>query len=575
MTEPESTRPKLRSRITVEGLDRVPHRAFHRGLGLDDDAMARPMIGVVSTAGETSPCNANLGDQARHAYRGVQEAGGTPREFTTISVSDGFSMNHQGMKNSLMSRDLIADSVELVMRGHAYDGLVGYGGCDKNLPALIMAMVRLNAPSVFVFGGSTLPGMYHGKAVSILDAYEGAGAVMTGEMSRETLDEMERVAMPTVDACPGQFTANTMGMVAEVLGIAPLGSATLPAVYSERAALGRKAGHLVMEILERGGPLPRDLITRKSLENACAIVAATGGSTNAGMHISAIAHEAGILFTMDDVGAVFERTPLIGNLRPGGAYYALDVHRLGGVPVIIKELIRAGHMHGDTPTLTGQTLAEAVAGAPAPDGEVIWSADAPRDSSGGVIVLKGNLAPEGAFIKVAGLKVRVHEGPARVFESEEDCMAAIRRRDYAEGDVIIIRNEGPAGGPGMREMLGPTAVIYGQGMGEKVALVTDGRFSGATRGMCIGYLSPEAWNGGPLGLVETGDLIRIDTREARAIDLLVDEAVLEKRRAALAARPRRRLAGAHEKYAAQVKSAYYGAVTHSGAVDWPVDEVQE
>ena len=575
MTDPKASNRKLRSRITTDGLDRVPHRAFYRGQGLDDDAISRPMIGVVSTAGETSPCNANLGDQAKYAYRGVQEAGGTPREFTTISVSDGFSMNHQGMKNSLMSRDLIADSVELVMRGHAYDGLVGYGGCDKNLPALIMAMVRCNAPSVFVFGGSTLPGSYKGKTVSILDTYEGAGAVMTGEMTQEELDGMERAAMPTIGACPGQFTANTMGMVSEVLGIAPLGSATMPAVYAERVALGRKAGKMVMDILERGGPLPRDLITRKSLENACAIVAATGGSTNAGMHISAIAHEAGILFTMDDVGAVFERTPLIGNLRPGGQYYALDVHRLGGVPIIIKELIRSGHMHGDTLTITGQTLAEAVADAPAPDGEVIRSVDNPRDTSGGVIVLKGNLAPEGAFIKVAGLKVRVHEGPARVFESEEDCMAAVRKRDYQEGDVIIIRNEGPAGGPGMREMLGPTAVIYGQGMGEKVALVTDGRFSGATRGMCIGYLSPEAHNGGPLGLVENGDIIRIDTREARAIDLLVDDETLEARRKALAAQPPRRLTGAHEKYAAQVKSAYYGAITHSGAVDWPMDEVEE
>lgn len=573
MTDPKPR--KLRSRITTDGLDRVPHRAFYRGQGLDDDAMARPMIGVVSTAGETSPCNANLGDQAQHAYRGVQEAGGTPREFTTISVSDGFSMNHQGMKNSLMSREVIADSIELVMRGHAYDGLVGYGGCDKNLPAIIMAMVRLNAPSVFVYGGSTLPGQYKGRTISILDAYEGAGAVMTGELDQQALDEMERAAMPTVGACPGQFTANTMGMVSEVLGIAPLGSSLIPAVYSERAALGRRAGKLVMQILERGGPLPRDLITRQSLEDACAIVAATGGSTNAGMHLSAIAHEAGIRFTMDDVGAVFERTPLIGNLRPGGQYYALDVHRLGGVPMIVKELIASGHMHGNTLTLTGQTLAEAVADAPAPDGEVIFPVSNARDSSGGVIVLKGNLAPQGAFIKVAGLKSRVHEGPARVFESEEDCMAAIRKRAYAEGDVIIIRNEGPKGGPGMREMLGPTAVIYGQGMGEKVALVTDGRFSGATRGMCIGYLSPEAGDGGPLALVEDGDRIRIDTLEARAIDLLVDAATLDKRRAALAARPARRLAGAHEKYAAQVQSAYYGAVTHSGAAEWPMDEVQD
>lgn len=569
------TDQKLRSRITTDGLDRVPHRAFMRGQGLDDTAISKPMIGVVTTGGETSPCNMNLVDQARHAYRGVQEAGGTPREFTTISVSDGISMNHQGMKCSLISRDLIADSVELVMRGHAYDGLVAYGGCDKNLPAMIMAMVRLNAPSVFVFGGSTLPGSHRGKVATILDAYEGAGAVMTGDMEKAELDQMERTVMPTVGACPGQFTANTMGMVAEVLGVTPIGSATMPAVWAEREAVGRRAGELVMQVLERGGPLPRELVTRKSLENACAIVAATGGSTNAGMHLCAIAHEAGIPFTMDDVGAVFERTPLIGNLRPGGAYYALDVHRLGGVPMIVKELIASGHMHGDTLTLTGETLAEAVADAPAPDGEVIRPVSNAIDGTGGVIVLKGNLAPEGAFIKVAGLKARVHEGPARVFESEEDCMAAVRKRDYAAGEVIIIRNEGPKGGPGMREMLGPTAVIYGQGMGEKVALVTDGRFSGATRGMCIGYLSPEAAAGGPLALVKDGDTIRIDTKEARTIDLLVDEAELDRRRAEFEARPPRRLAGVLEKYAAQVGSAYAGAVTHSGAAEWPKDEVQE
>ena len=562
---------KYRSQIVSQGLDRAPHRAFMRGQGLDDDAIARPMIGVVTTEGETSPCTMGLAAQAEHAYRGVQEAGGTPRSFTTISVSDGLSMNHQGMKCSLISREVIADSIELVMRGHAYDGLVAYGGCDKNLPAMIMAMVRMNAPSVFVFGGSTLPGSHEGRTVSILDSYEGAGAVMTGALEAEALDALERAAMPTVGACPGQFTANTMGMVSEVLGIAPLGSSLVPAVYAERAAIGRQAGHLVMQILARGGPLPRDLVTRTSLENACAIVAATGGSTNAGMHLSAIAHEAGIRFTMDDVGAVFERTPLIGNLRPGGAHYALDVHRRGGVPMILRELIRSGHIDGSTPVLTGQTLAEAVAGAPEPDGEVIRPVAQAIDTSGGVIVLKGNLAPEGAFIKVAGLKARKFEGPARVFESEEDCMRAIRQRAYAEGEVIIIRNEGPKGGPGMREMLGPTAVIYGQGMGEKVALVTDGRFSGATRGMCIGYLSPEAAAGGPLALVETGDIVRIDTL-ARTIDLLVDEAARARRRAALDAAPPRRLAGVLEKYARDVGSAHAGAVTHSGAVDWPMED---
>ena len=572
-----SERPPVRRRseITTKGLDRAPHRAFMRGQGLDDKAMAQPMIGVVTTTGDTSPCNANLGEQALHAAQGIAEAGGTPRHFTTISVSDGLSMNHQGMKSSLISREVIADSVELVMRGHAYDGLVGYGGCDKNLPAMLMAMVRLNAPSVFVFGGSTLPSQFEGRPVSVIDTYEGAGAVMTGAKSREWLDSLERAAMPTVGACPGQFTANTMGMVAEILGLSPLGSALIPAVYAERRALGQRAGRLVMEILARGGPLPRDLVTRKSLENAAAIVAATGGSTNGGMHISAIAHEAGISFTMDDVGAVFERTPLIGNLKPGGQFYALDVHRLGGVPMIAKALIASGHLHGDTLTLTGETLAEAVADAPDPDGAVIRPVAHAIDTSGGVIVLKGNLAPEGAFIKVAGLKVRVHEGPARVFDSEEEAMAAIRARAYAAGDVLIIRNEGPKGGPGMREMLGPTAVIYGQGMGEKVALVTDGRFSGATRGICIGYLSPEAAGGGPLALVETGDRVRIDTGAARSIDLLIDEATWQARAAALAKAPPRRLAGVFEKYARDVRSAYHGAVTHSGAVEWPVDEVAD
>lgn len=565
----------LRSRITTDGLDRVPHRAFMRGSGLSDEDIAKPMIGVVSTHGETSPCNANLGDQAAQAHVGVREAGGTPREFTTISVSDGISMNHQGMKCSLMSREVIADSIELVMRGHAYDGLVGFGGCDKNLPAIIMAMVRCNSPSVFVFGGSTLVGQWRGKPASVLDAYESAGAVMTGNMSREDLDDLERASMPTIGACPGQFTANTMGMVSEVLGIAPLGSSMVPAVYAERDSIARKAGNLVMDILNRGGPLPRDLVTRKSLENACAIVAATGGSTNAGMHICAIAHEAGIRFTMDEVGAVFERTPLIGNLRPGGQYYAIDVHRLGGVRVIVKELIAGGFMHGDTPTLTGETLEQAVADAPAPDGEVIRPLSDAIDSTGGVIVLKGNLAAQGAFIKVAGLKKRVHEGPARVFESEEHCMQAIRKQAYEAGDVIIIRNEGPKGGPGMREMLGPTAVLYGQGMGEKVALVTDGRFSGATRGMCIGYLSPEAAAGGMLALVKDGDLIRIDTNAAREMTLLVEEDELAARRAALEKAPPRELAGAHEKYATLVGSAYFGAVTHSGAMDWPHDELPD
>ncbi len=564
----------LRSRITTNGLDRTPHRGFMRGMGLDDEAMSRPFVGVVTTANQTSPCNANLAQQAENAYAGVEEAGGTPRSFTTISVSDGISMNHQGMKCSLVSREVIADSIELVVRGHAYDALVGYAGCDKNLPAIMMAMVRCNVPSVFLHGGSTLVGTWRGKPVSLITTYEGVGAVQTGEMSAEDLDELERVAMPTIGACPGQFTANTMAMVSEVLGLALPGSATAPAVFEERRALGRRAGHTVMDILNNGGPLPRDLVTRKSLENACAVVAATGGSTNAGLHIPAIAHEAGIRFTLEDVAEVFERTPLIGNLQPGGVYYAEDVHRLGGIAVIVKTLLDQGHLHGDTPTIMGTSLSETVADANPPDGEVIHDAATPISPTGGVVVLKGNLAPDGALIKVAGLAKLVHEGPARVFESEEDCMAVIRERAYEEGDVIIVRNEGPKGGPGMREMLGPTAVIYGQGMGEKVALITDGRFSGATRGMCIGYVSPEAGAGGPLALVRNGDTIRIDA-EKRTMDLMISESEMAERRNAW--KPNERsapLAGVLQKYADQVGSAHLGAVTHRGNLEWEMEEAQ-
>jgi dihydroxy-acid dehydratase len=563
---------KLRSRITTDGLDRAPHRAFMRGMGLDDASIARPFIGVVTTAGETTPCTGNLASQAAFAHESIRAAGGTPRSFTTISVSDGISMNHQGMKCSLISRDLIADSIELVLRGHAYDGVVGFGGCDKNLPGIMMAMVRCNVPSVFVFGGTALVGSWRGRPVSILNTYEAVGAVMAGAMTEAEVDELERAALPTIGSCPGQFTANTMAMVSEVLGLAPPGSAMMPAVFEGRRAIAERAGKLVMDILRRGGPLPRDLVSRKSLENACAVVAATGGSTNAALHLPAIAHEAGIRLTLDDVAAMFERTPLIGNLRPGGQYYAEDVYRAGGVPMIVKTLLAEGFLHGDVPTVTGETLAQVVATAPGPDGDIIRPAARPISPTGGLVVLKGNLAPDGALLKVAGLKSLVHKGPARVFESEEDCMAVIRRRAYAEGDVIIIRNEGPKGGPGMREMLGPTALIYGQGMGEKVALVTDGRFSGATRGICVGYLSPEAMVGGPIAIIEDGDIVSIDA-EQRRIDLLIDGTELARRRAAWKPRPRETpLAGVLEKYANHVGSAHLGAVTHSGNVRWDVEE---
>jgi dihydroxy-acid dehydratase len=565
----DSQPPKrLRSRITVEGADRVAHRTFLRAMGLDDEAIAKPFVGVMSTYGENTPCSMSLKPQVDAAKTGVAIGGGTPFEFTSISVSDGVSMAHRGMRMSLLSRELIADSIELVMRGHAYDALIGFAGCDKTLPAIMMAMVRLNAPSVFVYGGAMLPGRHQGKTVSTVDAYERVGALHAGTVRPEALDALERDCSPTLGSCPGQFTANTMAMVSEVLGLAPPGSAMLPAVYSDRLALARQAGQTVMRLLSKGGPLPRDLVTRKSLENAAAAVAATGGSTNAGLHLPAIAHEAGIRFSLDDVADVFQRTPLIADLQPGGRFLARDLHEAGGVSVVLGALLKGGYLHGDCLTLSGQTLAQALAGAPAPDGTVVRGIDQPIHPSGGVVVLKGNLCPDGALIKIAGLKRLVFEGRARVFECEEDCTEAVRRRDYQPGDVLVIRNEGPRGGPGMREMLGTTALIYGQGMGEQVALLTDGRFSGATRGMCIGYACPEAAEGGPIALLRDGDPIRIDC-EARRIDVLVDEAELQRRRAAWQPRQSERLAGALEKYARLVGPAHLGAVTHSGQVDWP------
>ena len=563
-------RAVLRSRITTEGLDRAPHRAFLRGMGLSDADMEKPFIGVMSTHGEVTPCSMTLGPQAEEAKAGVAASGGVARGFTTISVSDGLSMNHLGMRFSLVSRELIADSIEAVVRAHAYDGLVGFGGCDKTLPAIMMGMVRCNVPSVFQYGGSALPGRWRGRDVTVLDAYEAVGAVTTGEMSEAELAELERACLPTIGSCAGQFTANTMAMVSEALGLALPGSAMMPGVYSERMALARLAGTTVMRLLREGGPLPRDLVTRKSLENACAVVAATGGSTNAGLHLPAIAHEAGIRFTLDDVAAVFDRTPLLADLRPGGKFLAKDVHEIGGAQVVIRALLEAGHLHEDCLTVTGETIGAVARAAAAPDGRVVKSAAQAISPTGGVVVLKGNLCPDGALLKVAGLRQLVFEGPARVFDSEEDCMAVVRVRAYEPGSVIVIRNEGPKGGPGMREMLGVTALIYGQGMGEKVALLTDGRFSGATRGMCIGYACPEAASGGPIALLRDGDRIRIDA-SARTISVALSEAELAERRKSWRPADRGRLGGVLEKYAATVGAANLGAVTHSGAVPWPVE----
>jgi dihydroxy-acid dehydratase len=559
---------KLRSDITKYGLNRTPHRAFMRAMGLDDDAIAKPMVGVVSMKGEQTPCNMTHGFQVEAAKEGVAGAGGTPREFTTISVSDGISMNHEGMKFSLVSRELIADSIEAVVHGLAYDGLVGFGGCDKTLPGVMMGMVRCNVPSVFVYGGAALPGRFAGRDVTILDSYEGVGAVQTGAMDEAELARLERACLPTIGACAGQFTANTMAMVSEALGLSTPNASMVPGVYAERAAHARRAGQLVMAAIGRGGPLPRDIVTRRALENACAIVAATGGSTNAALHIPAIAHEAGIPFDLDAVAAVCARTPVIADLRPGGRFTAKDVHDIGGTAVIIRALIDGGYIDGGCLCVTGQTIAETYGGAAMPDGQVVREAGNPLLADSGLVVLRGNLCPDGALIKPAALRGQVHEGPARVFECEEDCARAVEARDYREGEVLIIRNEGPAGGPGMREMLGVTALIAGQQMGEKVALVTDGRFSGATRGICVGHVAPEAAIGGPLALVQDGDRIRIDIA-ARRMDMLIPDAELAARRAAWQPRPPRHKAGLLAKYARLVGQANTGAVTHEGAADWP------
>jgi dihydroxy-acid dehydratase len=556
----KKTIPILPSRVTVEGLDRAPHRAFLHGLGLKDADIARPFVGVASTDGRVTPCNALLGGFARDACAAIREAGGTPFDFASISVADSMSMNHAGMRYSLVSREIIADGVEAVARGHAYDALVTFAGCDKTLPGMMMAMVRLNLPSVFVYGGAALPGRRNGKDITVLDTYEAVGAVLAGDMAESELKALEDTCLPTLGSCPGQFTANTMAMVSETLGLALPGSATLPAVDSQRSAVAQDAGRAVMRLLKNGGPLPRELVTKKSLENACAAVAATGGSTNAALHIPAIAHEAGIRFTLDDFARVARRTPLIADMKPGGRFLAKDLHAVGGVYTVLKALLTHGALHGDCLTLSGSTLEEALMKRPEADGEVVRKI--PIMKTGGLVVLKGNLAPDGALLKVAGLKSLVFEGRARVFDSEEACAEVVRKKAYKAGDVLVIRYEGPRGGPGMREMLGVTALIYGQGMGEKVALLTDGRFSGATRGMMIGYVSPEAGTGGPLALVKTGDRVAIDAVRG-TLDMKVDKAELARRRKAW--KPKRLdVAGALEKYAALVGPANLGAVTHSG-----------
>jgi dihydroxy-acid dehydratase len=568
--------PRFRSATIREGTIRATTRSFLHALGQDDEDIARPHIGVFHTGGEMSPCNLNLREQAQHAKTGIYAGGGTPHECPVVSISDGLTMAHSGMRFSLISRELIADSVEASTRGHQWDGIFAIGACDKNLPGLMMGMVRCNVPSVFVHGGSALPGQMpgpDGRDLNVVDTYETIGKVLAGTATPDELDAMSRACLPTAGACAGQFTANTMGMVSEALGLAPIGSSMVPAVFSERAPLMRRAAKTLMKAVMGDSPLPRDIVTRKALENACAVVSATGGSTNAALHLPAIAHEAGIKFHLDDVAEVFARTPLVADLRPGGQYLARDVFYIGGAGVILRTLLEQGFLHGDALTFTGRTMAEELAGALAPDGRVVREAGNPITRDGGLAVLKGNLCPDGALLKTAGLKALVFRGPARVFDSEEQAQAAVQNRRYEPGDVLVIRNEGPKGSPGMREMLGITALLYGQGMGDKVALLTDGRFSGATRGLCIGYAGPEAADGGPIAALRDGDLIAIDARaEARTISVELAAEEIASRLAGREVNAGAPKGGLLEKYALTVRPAHQGAVTHSGAVTWLRDE---
>src|SRR3954464_8371706 len=522
---------RLPSRHSSVGPERAPHRSYYYAMGLSPDDIARPFVGVVTTWNEAAPCNIALGRQAQAVKRGVAKAGGTPREFTTITVTDGIAMGHQGMKSSLVSREVIADSVELTVRGHAYDALVGLAGCDKSLPGLMMAMVRLNVPSVFMYGGSILPGRWQGRDVTVQDVFEAVGKHAVGDMSDADLDELERLACPSAGSCGGQFTANTMACVSEAIGLALPGSAGTPAPYEARDKWAEESGEAVMVLLEHG-VRPRDIVTLRSLENAARVVAASGGSTNGALHLPAIAHECGIEFDLHDVAAIFRDTPYIADLKPWGRDVMKDLGEAGGVPLLMKALLDGGCLRGDCITVAGRTVAENLADvAFDPDQDVTRPVSKPITQVGGVVGLRGNLAPEGAIVKIAGLKSLKFRGPARCFDAEENCMRAVQEGRYEPGEVLVIRYEGPKGGPGMREMLGVTSALYGQGMGDRVALITDGRFSGATRGFCIGHVGPEAAVGGPIGLLQDGDVIEIDAEAGvLAVDLSEDE--LAKRRAA-------------------------------------------
>ncbi len=555
---------KLVSRYVTEGAKSAPHRAYYYAMGLTEEQIHQPLVGVATCWNEAAPCNIALSRQAQSVKKGVDVAGGTPREFTTITVTDGIAMGHEGMRSSLVSRDVIADSVELTMRGHCYDALVGLAGCDKSLPGMMMVMIRLNVPSVFMYGGTILPGKFKGKDVDIVNVFEAVGQNAVGKMSDEDLHELECIACPSAGACGGQFTANTMACVSEAIGLALPNSAGAPAPYESRDEYAVASGEAVMRLI-RDNIRPRDIVTRESLENAAAVVAATGGSTNAGLHLPAMAHEAGIDFDLHAVAEIFKKTPLIANLRPGGKYVAKDLYEVGGVGVVLKELMNGGFLHKDCLTVTGKSLAENLEGVKRPeDQDVVYSIKTPIHPTGGVVGLKGNLCPEGAIVKIAGLEELVFEGPARVFDGEQAAFDAVQNRAYEIGDVLVIRHEGPKGGPGMREMLSTTAALYGQDTGGKVALITDGRFSGGTRGFCIGHVGPEAAVGGPIGLLKDGDIIRIDA-EKGTMDVKLSDEELEQRRKEWKPRTHNYQSGAIWKYTQTVGSAEKGAVTHPGA----------
>ncbi|TPK97992.1 MULTISPECIES: dihydroxy-acid dehydratase [unclassified Mesorhizobium] len=560
------SKAKLPSRHVTVGPARAPHRSYLYAMGLSAAEIAQPLVGVASCWNEAAPCNISLMRQAQVVKKGVAAANGTPREFCTITVTDGIAMGHQGMKSSLVSREVIADSVELTMRGHCYDALVGLAGCDKSLPGMMMAMVRLNVPSIFIYGGSILPGSYRGRQITVQDVFEAVGQHSVGTISDAELLEIEQAACPSAGSCGAQFTANTMATVAEAIGLALPYSCGAPAPYEMRDRFNFASGEKVMELIAKN-IRPRDIVTRKALENAATVVSATGGSTNAALHLPAIAHEAGIKFDLFDVAAIFEKTPYIADLKPGGRYVAKDMFEAGGIPLLMKTLLDHGYLHGDCMTVTGRTLAENMEHVAWNESQdVVRPANRPITKTGGVVGLKGNLAPEGAIVKVAGMSELKFSGPARCFDSEEECFEAVTQRNYREGEVLVIRYEGPRGGPGMREMLSTTAALYGQGMGGKVALITDGRFSGATRGFCIGHVGPEAAVGGPIGLIQDGDAISIDAVKG-TIEVALSDAELAARAKSWKARKTDYQSGAIWKYAQAVGPARDGAVTHPGAAE--------